>query len=279
MFGSQLPEGYRPVGNTEDIEITSHPSSPETKRQSRTQSSLVLAVVSLLTLVVGFYAGRTIGPNTDSLCIAHTSNYGPILEDTKIRYTSVQFDGRFNHENIYRQDGSPTVDAAWEALGISYRPVVIPDELAAKSGLTPNHGRRAEKYGGGYLGNLEGLHHLHCLNLVRKSIFYNYDYYQTLGEHEFSNDGDVLRWHISHCLDVIRQQLMCTVDIGALGSVWINSTDGPYPFPDFRTNHICRNYEEIRAWAEMSQIPPDEELPEDFMEVPGPGVEILHGIP
>jgi hypothetical protein len=34
-------------------------------------------------------------------------------------YHTVQFEGSFLHENIYRQTGSPEVDAAWEALGIN----------------------------------------------------------------------------------------------------------------------------------------------------------------
>jgi hypothetical protein len=72
---------------------------------------------------------------------------------------------------------------------------------------------------------------------------------------------------------------MCTVDIGVLGSRWVNSKDGPFAFPDFNTDHVCKNYDAIRAWAETSQIPPDNESPEDFMAPPGPEVEILDELP
>lgn len=34
-----------------------------------------------------------------------------------VGYHVEQFDGAFIKENIYRQDASPEVDAAWEALG------------------------------------------------------------------------------------------------------------------------------------------------------------------
>jgi hypothetical protein len=36
----------------------------------------------------------------------------------EISYHIEKFDGRFVKQNIYRQVGSPEVDAAWEALGV-----------------------------------------------------------------------------------------------------------------------------------------------------------------
>jgi len=67
---------------------------------------------------------------------------------------------------------------------------------------------------------------------------------------------------IAHCLDIIRQKLMCSVDIGVFGSVWVNRTD-PHPFTDFKTKHVCRNFEDVREWAEKNQMY-DENLPDDF---------------
>jgi hypothetical protein len=36
----------------------------------------------------------------------------------EVSYHTEKFDGRFVKENIYRQVGSPEVDAAWDALGV-----------------------------------------------------------------------------------------------------------------------------------------------------------------
>ena len=33
-------------------------------------------------------------------------------------------------------------------------------------------------------------------NLVRKSLFYNYDYYKTMGTHAFANEDDIVRLHV-----------------------------------------------------------------------------------
>jgi hypothetical protein len=41
--------------------------------------------------------------------------------------------------------------------------MVLPVQVGVESGLTKDHVQRKKKYGGGYLVNVEGLHHLHCL--------------------------------------------------------------------------------------------------------------------
>jgi len=103
------------------------------------------------------------------------------MEDVDISYEVVRFEGSLMHENIFRQTGSPKVDAAWESLGIECksrtstcktmllttfvvdRHIVVPNDIAEKSGLRPDQVQISEKYGGGYPANVEGLHHLHCL--------------------------------------------------------------------------------------------------------------------
>jgi hypothetical protein len=80
----------------------------------------------------------------------------------------------------------------------------------------------------------------------------------------------------AHCLDFIRQRLMCTMDIGVFGSVWVDRTD-PRPFVDFNTKHVCRNFEEIKEWAQGHQV--EEQLPEDFWELPGDDVYIWEAAP
>jgi hypothetical protein len=70
----------------------------------------------------------------------------------------------------------------------------------------------------------------------------------------------------AHCLDILRQHLMCTVDIGVLGQVWWNKK-APAAFPDFNTKHICRDFEGVRRWAFERQAPVD--VPDDWLMPPG----------
>ncbi|KAG9506674.1 hypothetical protein J7337_000208 [Fusarium musae] len=207
--------------------------------------------------------------NIDQTCAAHTTAWSPVLKDVAIKYHEQPFDGNFMEENDFRKNGSAKVDEAWESLGVDYRPGVISYEDGIASGLTDAHVQVSPEHGGGFIVNVEGMHHLHCLNLVRKSLYFNYDHYKALGGHAFKNDGEVFRLHVTHCLDTIRQVLMCNVDTGVLGQVWYDRKN-PSAFPDFNTKHTCKNYEDIKKWSEKLQAPPPGTLPPDFLADPHP---------
>jgi hypothetical protein len=68
---------------------------------------------------------------------------------------------------------------------------------------------------------------------------------------------------------------MCTIDTGILGLVWLYP-DHPSPFVDFNTEHRCRNFEDIRLWAEKNQLP--ETTPADFLRPPGAGDGVFEGV-
>jgi len=173
-------------------------------------------------------------------------------------------------------DAGPEVDAAWSSLGVDYRPLAVPADQAEMSGLLPDQVKVSEKYGGGFPANVEGLHHLHCLNLLRKSLYYNFEYYHSRHEGAFKNSDEILRYHVSHCLDILRQQLMCNVDIGVLGQVWLYPS-APEAYVDFNTRHKCRNFDAVRQWAEERQLP--EAVPADFLQLPRPGDTVYETIP
>ncbi|GAB7345445.1 hypothetical protein MBLNU457_3777t1 [Dothideomycetes sp. NU457] len=203
----------------------------------------------------------------------------PVTPDVQLSFHLNRFNGSLLKETIYRQEASEEVDAAWKALGVDYRSVIVPADAASKAGIALDQVKVSSKYGGGYVANVEGLHQLHCLNLLRQALWFNYDYYHERGEGAFRNNDFVLQRHVTHCLDIIRQQLMCTVDIGVLGQVWWKGSHMEYPeaFVDFNTRHVCRNFEDIRAWAEKHQVPA--EPPRDFLEPPQPGDRIYDHIP
>lgn len=76
------------------------------------------------------------------------------------------------------------------------RAVRVSPEDARKAGISHDHVKINQRYGGGFPVNVEGLHHLHCLNLLRKALYYNYDYYRDLGEGAFKNDEYIVKRHV-----------------------------------------------------------------------------------
>ncbi|KAJ5630793.1 uncharacterized protein N7484_010893 [Penicillium longicatenatum] len=242
-------------------------TASEKKGSHFTKSFLWFTALSIFfmsgTLFGFFWRG-----DLDGLCSQHVSQYSPIMMKVGISYDTREFNGSLFKENIFRQDASPDVDAAWEALGVNYRGIRVPTADAEQSGLTADQVQINPKYGGGYPANVGGLHHLHCLNVIRQSLYYNYDYYHMKEEGIFSHNDYIVRRQISYCLDTLRQQLMCTVDTGVLGQIWVYP-DNPEPHLDSSTHHRCKNFDQIRRWAEVNQLPKDP--PVDYIAPPAPG--------
>jgi hypothetical protein len=96
------------------------------------------------------------------------------------------------------------------------------------------------------------------------------------------NSEYIVQIHTTHCLDILRQVLMCNPDVGVLGQVWWQPPKQGYPSPfvDFNTVHQCRDFEAVRAWAEAHQLPLEDKVNMSrFYEMPKPGALLLDAIP
>jgi len=278
MYTPLKDESQRDSQEGEDYEaLLSQQETLHRKKKSFFWISILsIPIASFCLLGLGAWIGSRWLANPNAICPAHVQHYSPILKEVDTSLHNVYFNGSFMKENAFRLNAGPEVDAAWESLGIDYRSVAVPADEAAKSGLKSDQVHINEKYGGGYPANVEGLHHLHCLNLVRQSLYYNYDYYHAKGEGAFKNDDNIVRFHVSHCLDIVRQQLMCNPDTGLLGQVWWDPA-APKAFVDFNTEHRCKNFDAIRQWAEERQMP--ETVPMDFLSPPKVGDRVYEAIP
>ena len=77
---------------------------------------------------------------------------------------------------------------------------------------------------------MDALHQLHCLNLLRKALFFNHEYYSAnshashpggLGEfREFRDPLAYQRAHVNHCVDALRERIMCAADSDVLPYYW-----------------------------------------------------------
>ncbi|KAK4897884.1 hypothetical protein LTR49_027919 [Elasticomyces elasticus] len=111
--------------------------------------------------------------------------------------------------------------------------------------------KRLSRQGGGYVVLSEGIHHLHCLNLLRQASYFNYEYYRELGKGAFVNTDVVVETHLGHCLDILRQQLMCTFDTSVFGQWWVKDVG---PFVDFNTKHRCKNFDAFHEWVRAHEL-------------------------
>lgn len=168
---------------------------------------------AVLSALFGAWAGRN-ALDADSFSIRHISEYctsnlhmffgtdtdvysAPIIKEADMTFSQVRFNGSFLKLNAFRQDAGPEVDAAWKSLGADFSAVRIPAPEAAQSNIRADQVKIKEKYGGGFPANVEGLHHLHCLNLLRKSLPWNIEYYKAMGMGPFANEDHILKAHVS----------------------------------------------------------------------------------
>ncbi|KAF5313158.1 hypothetical protein D9619_003703 [Psilocybe cf. subviscida] len=142
----------------------------------------------------------------------------------------------------FQQPPSDELDEMWEDL-YNFGVHRIPKEEAA---LLPNKTSAIpDDPDGYYIAELEIFHQLHCLNMIRKALYPERYPDMALG-------GAQADEHVGHCIDAIRQGLMCAADTSVIVWQW----DEKQQRTTFRGNvaHTCRNFDAIRDWAMERQI-------------------------
>lgn len=62
-----------------------------------------------------------------------------------------------------------------------------------------------------------------------------------------------------HCVEILRQVLMCNSDPQLITFHWVDGWPGPVP--DFNTQHMCRDPEAMLAWAKQRDAQLEHPLP------------------
>ncbi|TEY33008.1 hypothetical protein BOTCAL_0699g00050 [Botryotinia calthae] len=139
------------------------------------------------------------------------------LSTAKIEYRP-QIMPNFLHSN-YAGRNHHVVDLQWHDLldNISLRAT---DEEMAR-----NHNHPSSVYlseGGGQLVWMEVSHQLHCVKMLRQWSYRDV-YFASADEMTMLK----MSRHIDHCLEMLRQVLMCRPDTSLTTFMWVNSQDKP----------------------------------------------------
>ncbi|PMD44601.1 hypothetical protein L207DRAFT_421380, partial [Hyaloscypha variabilis F] len=167
-------------------------------------------------------------------------------------------DGTFwSNTSIFRQDPSPEVDAAWSRIAATYI-TTAPSSAILSAGKDPRKIVKAPASWGlgddAYPVDIDALHQVHCLNALRKDIFYEY-YYGALNRSHF------YLAHRSHCIHILLQNLMCKSDAEIITMKWVReeSTAKERPWPDFSVVKRCGDFEALVEWAMRNEVKDSEE--------------------
>lgn len=179
-------------------------------------------------------------PPTTAGCVDLTSSYSPAR--SAVGYKDVHFDANIT--------GSPyvgptkTVDLKWGQVNFGDQMVSAAEMSLLKKPLDSLQVTDPKTGEVGYRIGLEVFHQLHCLNMVRKATYP--DYQDDYANGDFGVPKDELRGHLDHCIEMLRMNLMCHADVGV---ITFHEMEGKGMWPDFSSWHVCRDYDAVRTWA------------------------------
>ncbi|TLD15136.1 hypothetical protein PspLS_10596 [Pyricularia sp. CBS 133598] len=178
------------------------------------------------------------------------SSMYPALPDLHIEYQKrVEWvDPRPHPFNLPVSDA---LDTAWEDLLYSLNVRVRPHEMNLINETMVN---RARVTGDGYAAAMGIWHELHCLNNLRKLLHWDY-YGPKYGGKE--NPEAFGKGHSDHCIDMIRQSLMCRPDTSLYPFHW--GPDGiPSNHVKAKTPKTCVRWDSLENWAQKRALRPGE---------------------
>jgi hypothetical protein len=150
----------------------------------------------------------------------------------------------------YSSDNATLADTLWDQIDTSPIVVAFTDDYARVHGLDESVRFPWDNTKGLY--HIKAFHHMHCLKSMRKAYM---DAVHGLPQ-------IVPTEHYSHCLDTLRQDLMCLAD------------DTPMPTINQR-HHIgngqvrkCRNWEKLIEWTQEPERQSCFRMLDDYRRVP-----------
>ncbi|KAI1184162.1 hypothetical protein F5B17DRAFT_413218 [Nemania serpens] len=200
----------------------------------------LVAVVSLVLVTARFFTRVAVDPSLQLYSpVNHLVEYIPHKFNRSRGEDKTPFQGWPNDEidrtwaESYQVGMLTTIDGSMAKL--------LPEETER----LPTVGREDE-----YAVTLDVFHQMHCLDIVRMALYRDrYD------KHFYKPDGsvDYCKWlHVDHCLDQVRQALICSADVSVVYFDWSDVVEGLRPRVD--NKHTCRNYSKILDWAKSRHV-------------------------
>ncbi|KAG1863650.1 hypothetical protein F4604DRAFT_1784387 [Suillus subluteus] len=245
-MGKEYSAQYSPVKGADDEDEKLLHSSTETRPHSKFRFLhvslwLIHGVMISVTLLFFTLWARARASSKDNILL-----YSPANEAIESKGI-VRFNGSWDRHSVYRGSPSPDLEVAWGGVADDGRPLAMTLEQLLKMGEEPAPFmiRYPEEYGGNYMASVEVLHQLHCVNTVRKSSW---------GDHYMADHPDFIRWriHLDHCVEILRQVIMCHSDVTMATYDWVEGIDDPYP--NFSLPHQCRDLEKILDWVDARRV-------------------------
>ncbi|KAI0898665.1 hypothetical protein F4806DRAFT_459218 [Annulohypoxylon nitens] len=154
------------------------------------------------------------------------------------QYGPTKFDAELGEPSIFKGPPSKQLDDAWNKL-VDQPMILVNNETLQAFDPTSKPSKGTN---GHYYATVEVYHQLHCLDITRKFIWR--DHYQHVDT--FQDPPEMIWEHVDHCIDLLRQVLMCNGDVGL---IFYTDVGKRQPVARVSTMHMCRNFSEITDWV------------------------------
>ncbi|KAL3956093.1 hypothetical protein ACCO45_008939 [Purpureocillium lilacinum] len=212
--------------------------------------TLINAVVLLASLVCLLVSFRLVSNRQRD--VSHGFN----ILGLELPIASIQVEGDFGNDDnykssIYRKPPGPEVDAAWARIANSEMIAISTEDVIAIGKDPTTTVRAPEEWNLGpdaHLGVLDVFHQIHCLNALRRGIYYEHYFAPSMGDKK----GDLFYNHMGHCMSILLQNIMCAASLDVITHNWVRGHR--LPVPDFSIQHQCRDIEAVIDWQEKNSI-------------------------
>ncbi|OJJ07031.1 hypothetical protein ASPVEDRAFT_88297 [Aspergillus versicolor CBS 583.65] len=209
------------------LPVFTEPGTPAESRAFIAYKAVAATALFSVSFFLGVVFDKVVGGNKAS--VAHCGDYGSINSFPDGTISQVCLSSHVNQRiRHYPEFEAPPPESGpepvWDALipdGLGY--IVHPD-------LSPNTTSVVAVF-----------HQLHCLYLIRRS------YYTSTPDSQGKDfDTGIDRHpHVGHCFDYLRQSLLCSAD-----SSLEPTNERVNGNPRWGFDRQCRDYEDVRRWAE-----------------------------
>ncbi|KAI4959152.1 hypothetical protein J4E86_002873 [Alternaria arbusti] len=197
----------------------------------------------------------------------YPESVAPIDEGVaSIPYIETRFNGSLWHPSPFKGPPSPDTKAAWHSV-MEYGMIgVEASEIEAVGHNLSTASHFPEAVGGGYIAVAVGTHQLHCLHYIWQD--HHQSYFKEV-QQKIKDIPEMYERHYEHCVDYIRQSLMCNFDATLVTYDWV--LDHQNPTPNSNAMHKCVDWDGVQDWLKGRVV----EVPEGFIWSQPEGQESL----
>ncbi|KAH8882053.1 hypothetical protein GQ53DRAFT_666530, partial [Thozetella sp. PMI_491] len=139
----------------------------------------------------------------------------------------------------------PELDEAWRELLRGTMIRYNEEEL-----LHANNATSIKLKDGGFAGGLGVSHSLHCLQFLHPEYYNKHEAQDRAGQYE----------HVDHCVESLRQQVLCLVDTNLYTLRWTSHSRSK-PSPWLPQPQVCVNWDYLHQWMKKRAVSHDELVP------------------